>query len=69
MFYIELWYAVKKQEVLAVEKQENSPVPLDNDALTRLVYLHDDELTELIAYVRRLEKRIGELEGKINVHI
>ena len=66
MFYIELWYAVKKkQEVLAVEKQENSPVPLDNDALTRLVYLHDDELTELIAYVRRLEERVRELEGKI----
>lgn len=50
-----------------MEKQENSPVPLDNDALTRLVYLHDDKLTELIAYVRRLEKRIGELEGKNNI--
>lgn len=45
-----------------MEKQENSPAPLDNDALTRLVYLHDDELTELIAYVRRLEKRVRELE-------
>lgn len=52
-----------------MKKQENSPAPLDNDALTRLVYLHDDELTELIAYVRRLEKRVQELEGKINVHI
>ena len=50
-----------------MEKQENSPVPLDNDALTRLVYLHDDELTELIAYVRRLEKRIGGLEEKNNI--
>lgn len=48
-----------------MEKQENSPVPLDNDALTRLVYLHDDELTELIAYVRHLEERVRELEGKI----
>ena len=45
-----------------MEKQENSPVPLDNDALTRLVYLHDDELTELIAYVRRLEERVRMLE-------
>lgn len=67
MLYIELWYAVKKQEVLAVENQENSPAPLDNDALTRLVYLHDDEITELIAYVRRLEKRIEELEEKNNI--
>lgn len=48
-----------------MKKQENSPVPLDNDALTRLVYLHDDELTELIAYVRRLEKRIGGWKKKI----
>ncbi len=50
-----------------MEKQEKSPAPLDNDALTRLVYLHDDELTELITYVRRLEKRIEELEGKNNI--
>ena len=49
-----------------MEKQESSPVPMDNDALTRLVYLHDDELTELIAYERRLEERIGELEEMKN---
>ncbi len=47
-------------------EQEKTPlVPLDNDALTRLIYLHDDEITELIAYIRQLEERVRELEGKI----
>lgn len=47
-----------------MEYKEKSPAPLDNDALTRLVYLHDDEITELIAYVRQLEERVRELEGE-----
>ncbi len=38
---------------------------LDNDALTRLIYLHDDEITRLISYVQRLEGRVQELEQKI----
>ena len=47
-------------------EQEKTPlVPLDNDALTRLIYLHDDEITELIAYIRQLEERVRELESKI----
>ena len=48
-----------------MKKQENSPAPLDNDALTRLVYLHDDEITELISYIRQLEERVRQLESKI----
>ena len=52
-----------------MEQEERPFCPLDNDALTRMVYLHDDELTELIAYVRQLEERVRELEGKTNVHI
>ena len=52
-----------------MEQKEKPLIPLDNDALTRLIYLHDDELTELVAYVRQLEERVRELEGKTNVHI
>ncbi len=38
---------------------------LDNDALTRLVYLHDDEITRLISYIRQLEDRVQQLEEKL----
>lgn len=48
-----------------MEQNEKPLVPLDNDALTRLVYLHDDEITELISYIRQLEERVRELENKI----
>ena len=44
---------------------ENCAIPLDNDALTRLIYLHDDEITELISYIRQLEERVRQLESKI----
>ena len=47
-----------------MEQKEKPLVPLDNDALTRLVYLHDDEITELISYIRQLEERVRELEGE-----
>lgn len=47
-----------------MEKQENSPAPLDNDALTRLVYLHDDEITQLLVRIRQLEERVRVLENQ-----
>lgn len=43
--------------------QENSnEKPLDNDALTRLLYLHDDDITRLFEKIHALEKRVLELE-------
>ena len=42
--------------------EEKSFVPLDNDALTRLIYLHDDEITQLLVRIRQLEERIRMLE-------
>lgn len=48
-----------------MEQNEKPLVPLDNDALTRLIYLHDDEITELISYIRQLEERVRQLESKI----
>ena len=47
-----------------MEQKEKPLVTLDNDALTRLIYLHDDEITELISYIRQLEERVRELENK-----
>lgn len=47
-----------------MKKQENSPAPLDNDALTRLVYLHDDEITQLLVRIRQLEERVRVLENQ-----
>mgnify|MGYP005755049573 FL=1 len=45
-----------------MEYEEKSPAPLDNDALTRLIYLHDDEITQLLVRIRQLEERVRELE-------
>ena len=43
--------------------QENtSPKPLDNEALTRFVYLHDDDITRLFEKLHALERRVLELE-------
>ena len=55
--------------MLNVEYKEKSPAPLDNDALTRLIYLHDDEITQLLVRIRQLEERVRELGMKNNVHI
>lgn len=41
---------------------ENNIAPLDNDTITRLVYAHDDELTEAIRQIRVLMDRVKELE-------
>ena len=41
---------------------ENNIAPLDNDTITRLVYAHDDELTEAIRKIRVLMDRVKELE-------
>lgn len=52
-----------------MEYEEKTPAPLDNDALTRLIYLHDDEITQLLVRIRQLEERVRELGMKNNVHI
>lgn len=39
--------------------------PLDNDALTRFAYLHDDDITRLFEKLHALERRVSELEEKI----
>lgn len=44
--------------------EEKSFVPLDNDALTRLIYLHDDEITQMLVRIHQLEERIKELESQ-----
>ena len=41
-----------------MEYKEKSPAPLDNDALTRLIYLHDDEITQLFVRIRQLEEEL-----------
>lgn len=47
-----------------MQHEEKSPAPLDNDALTRLIYLHDDEITQMLVRIRQLEERIKELESQ-----
>ena len=47
-----------------MEYEEKSPAPLDNDDLTRLIYLHDDEITQLLVRIRQLEERVRVLEGE-----
>ena len=47
-----------------MEYEEKTPVPLDNDASTRLIYMHDDEITPLSVRIRQLEERVRELENQ-----
>ena len=47
-----------------MEYEEKSPASLDNDALTRLIYLHDDEITQLLVRIQQLEERVRVLEGE-----
>lgn len=47
-----------------MEYEGKSPAPLDNDALTRLIYLHDDEITQLLVRIQQLEERVRVLEGE-----
>ncbi len=42
-------------------------IPLDNDVLTRLIYIHDDEVTAFTKELISLENRIKELEEKQKV--
>ena len=45
-----------------MEYKEKSPAPLDNDALTRLIYLHDDEITQMLVRIQQLEERVRMLK-------
>ena len=45
-----------------MEYEEKSPAPLDNDALTRLIYLHDDEITQMLVRIQQLEERVRMLK-------
>ena len=40
--------------------------PLDQDTLTRLVYTHDDEITELTQKLLLLIDRIEQVESELN---
>lgn len=37
--------------------------PLDPDTITRLIYTHDDEITQLVSQLHQLEERIEQLEN------
>ncbi len=54
----------RQKDVLNVEYEEKTPAPLDNDALTRLIYLHDDEITQLLVRIQQLEERVRVLENQ-----
>lgn len=41
---------------------ENNISPLDNDTITRLIYAHDDEITEIIRQIRILMDKVKEME-------
>ena len=57
-----VWCRKRQKDVLNVEYEEKSFVPLDNDALTRLIYLHDDEITQMLVRIQQLEERVRMLE-------
>ena len=55
------------QEESETVKQDYTP--LDQDTLTRLVYTHDDEITELTQKLLLLIDRIEQVESELNGEI
>lgn len=56
-----------QQEGSETVKQDYTP--LDQDTLTRLVYTHDDEITELTQKLLLLIDRIEQVESELNGEI
>lgn len=56
-----------QQEGSETVKQDYTP--LDQDTLTRLVYTHDDEITELTQKMLLLIDRIKQVESELNGEI
>ena len=56
-----------QQEGSETVKQDYTP--LDQDTLTRLVYTHDDEITELTQKILLLIDRIEQVESELNGEI
>ena len=48
------------------ETMKQDYTPLDQDTLTRLVYTHDDEITELTQKMLLLIDRIKQVESELN---
>lgn len=51
------------------ETMKQDYTPLDQDTLTRLVYTHDDEITELTQKLLLLIDRIEQVESELNGEI
>lgn len=51
------------------ETMKQDYIPLDQDTLTRLVYTHDDEITELTQKILLLIDRIKQVESELNGEI
>ena len=51
------------------ETMKQDYTPLDQDTLTRLVYTHDDEITELTQKILLLIDRIEQMESELNGEI
>lgn len=41
-------------------------IPLDNETLTKLIYSHDDEITELTQQILRIIDKIKQVETELN---
>lgn len=48
------------------ETMKQDYTPLDQDTLTRLVYTHDDEITDLTQKMLLLIDRIKQVESELN---
>ena len=51
------------------ETMKQDYTPLDQDTLTRRVYTHDDEITELTQKILLLIDRIEQMESELNGEI
>jgi hypothetical protein len=52
----------KSEEQKGGKTVEQNFIPLDNETLTRLVYSHDDEITELTQQILYLIRKMEQIE-------
>lgn len=60
--YGKIFQRGKSEQQEGSEPMKQDFIPLDQDTLTRLVYIHDDEITELTQKILLLINRIEQVE-------
>lgn len=63
--YGKIFQRGKSEQQEGSETMKQDFIPLDRDTLTRLIYIHDDEITELTQKILLLIHKIEQMEAEI----